>query len=106
MAEGEMSTDGYSVGWQFLRRESALYRDRHEQMAEAERELQHAFDRDRAALGNDIYGAELAKRLPVIERGIFDASAAYLDELDTTGGDLAMNAGTYEHAEQPPGTEP
>ncbi|ACZ88011.1 hypothetical protein [Streptosporangium roseum] len=101
-----MSTDGYSVGWQSLRRESAVYRERHEHMAEVERELRQAFDRDRATLGNDMYGAAMAKGLPAIEQGIFTAAAAYLAELEATFGGLDTNAGTYERAEQPPGTEP
>ncbi|MGW0810750.1 hypothetical protein [Nonomuraea sp. NPDC002799] len=70
-------------------------------MAEVRGALRQALDRDRAALGDDMYGAELAGRLPGIEEGLFAAFDAYLTELDGTSEDLTRAAITYESAEHP-----
>ncbi|WP_346148502.1 hypothetical protein [Nonomuraea recticatena] len=56
-------------------------------------------DRDRTALGNDHYGVELARQLPAIEQGIYDAFDAYLHELEGTSKGLNANATNYETAE-------
>lgn len=95
-----MNEQGYSVEWQFLRRTGAVVRDRRDRMAEVKDALRKAFDSDRATLGNDLYGADLARRLPAIEEKIFNAFDAYLDELDGTSEDLAVNAINYEAAER------
>ncbi|MEV0144467.1 MULTISPECIES: hypothetical protein [unclassified Nonomuraea] len=94
-----MSRDGYSVAWEALRRQSSVVRDHRDQVAEAARTLRQAFDRDRATLGDDAYGAELAGRLPGIEKGIFASFDAYIAELDGTDEGLGTSANTYDAAE-------
>ncbi|MGV9303784.1 MULTISPECIES: hypothetical protein [unclassified Nonomuraea] len=95
-----MNRQGYSADWQTIRRESAVFGDRHIEVADAKEALRKAFDRDRTALGSDQYGAELAKHLPRIEEEIFAAFDAYLDELTYTGTGLRVNADVYEVTEQ------
>lgn len=96
-----MSEPGYYVERPALRRASSVYGERYDDVKAAEEELRRAFDRDRAALGHDIYGAELAKRLPGIEEGIFGAFDSYLDDLDGTGGGLATAAANYDAVDKP-----
>ncbi|MEV0198189.1 hypothetical protein [Nonomuraea sp. NPDC050691] len=69
-------------------------------MAEVQKELRRAFEEDRAALGGDVYGAELAMKLPAIEKGIFDTFGALLDELEYEGHGLARGSAFYEVAER------
>ncbi|MCG5220726.1 hypothetical protein [Streptosporangium sp. KLBMP 9127] len=95
--------DGYSVRWATLRRESAVFRAGRDEAAAAKAALLEAFDQDRATLGGDMYGVELAKRLPGIEQEIFEAFDAYLDELDGTGESLRVSAANYESVDQPTG---
>ncbi|MFI6595580.1 hypothetical protein ACIBHX_04980 [Nonomuraea sp. NPDC050536] len=94
-----MTEPGYSVRWESLRRESSVLRERHGDAERAQEELKAAFDRDRGALGGDPYGAELAKKLPGIERGIFEAFDAYLKDLDDSGENLRKGSAGYEAAE-------
>lgn len=95
-----MRDEGYSTHWQSLRWANAVARDRHDQLAEAQKELRRAFEEDRAALGGDVYGAELAKKLPALEKGIFDTFGALLDELENEGDGLARGSAFYEAAER------
>ncbi|GLW08116.1 hypothetical protein Misp01_32460 [Microtetraspora sp. NBRC 13810] len=96
----ETGEQGYTAGWADLRRESSVMREARDGAAAVRDALRAALDRDRAALGDDQYGAELSRRLPGIEQGIFDAFDAYLGELDGTGAGLGMNAINYETAER------
>jgi hypothetical protein len=93
---------GYYVRPRELRRKAAVYGEFERNAQEARDELRAAFDRDKNTLGNDEYGAELAKKMPEIERGIFDALRAYIDELGRIASDLHVNARNYERAERPP----
>ncbi|MEV0145688.1 MULTISPECIES: hypothetical protein [unclassified Nonomuraea] len=94
-----MRDQGYSAHWPSMRWASAVARNRYDQLAEAQEELRRAFDEDRAALGDDVYGAELARKLPAIEKGIFDLFGALLDELEHEGDGLARGSAFYEVAE-------
>ncbi|GGO68679.1 hypothetical protein [Nonomuraea cavernae] len=96
-----MSGQGFSVDPYFLRRESAVMRERHTEIDDVSKRLRRAFDRDRATLGQDAYGAELSKHLPQMEETIFSAIASYLDGIKATGDGLAANAITYESAVWP-----
>ncbi|MGP3911797.1 hypothetical protein [Nonomuraea sp. 10N515B] len=93
---------GYYVERKALRREARVYDELERNAKEARDELRAAFDRDRNTLGNDEYGAELAKNMPGIERGIFDALKAHMDELERLASGLNVSARNYEAAEQPP----
>ncbi|MEO3799925.1 hypothetical protein [Nonomuraea sp. B1E8] len=94
---------GYSAEWAALHREARVYDELERNAKEARDDLRAAFDRDRNTLGHDMYGAELAKSLPEIERGIFDALKTYIDELEHVAWGLNVSARTYEAAERPPG---
>ncbi|MCF6471673.1 hypothetical protein FAF44_25230 [Nonomuraea sp. MG754425] len=98
--------DGYSVTPEALRRRAAVYRDLKSNAEQARDSLRDAFDRDRKTLGNDAYGAEMAKQLPAIERRIFDDLESYLDELDGLDSGLHATSRNYEWAEDPPGSTP
>ncbi|GAA3544908.1 hypothetical protein GCM10022419_026420 [Nonomuraea rosea] len=89
---------GYRVDPGALRRESAVYEERQRNAERARDDLRAAFDRDRNTLGNDEYGAELAKQLPQIEAGLLGGLQAYVDELAGIAGGLRADAGTYEQA--------
>ncbi|TDE42550.1 hypothetical protein E1295_27595 [Nonomuraea mesophila] len=94
---------GYSVEWAALHREARVYDELERNAKEARDDLHAAFDRDRNTLGHDMYGAELAKSMPEIERGIFDALKTYINELDHVASGLNLNARTYERPERPSG---
>ena len=94
-----MSEEGYTADWTAIRRASVTVDERREAVAKARDKLRRAFERDRAALGGDAYGAELAKHLPKIEQDIFASFAGYLDELDKTSKRLRHGATGYESAE-------
>ncbi|MGN9846088.1 hypothetical protein ACTMTI_49035 [Nonomuraea sp. H19] len=94
-----MNPEGYFVEWEALRRESSVIRERRDGVAEAREALRQAFDRDRATLGQDAYGAELARELPGIEEGIFSAFDGYLAELDGTSEGLNTSATNYQSVE-------
>ncbi|WP_329086219.1 MULTISPECIES: hypothetical protein [unclassified Streptosporangium] len=94
-----MTRDGYFAEWEALRRASLVVRDRRDGVAEAKEALRQAFDRDRAALGHDAYGVELARQLPGIEERIFAAFDAYLAELDGTSEGLSTSAANYQSVE-------
>ncbi|NUR92692.1 MAG: hypothetical protein HOY71_52205 [Nonomuraea sp.] len=93
--------DGYYAAWASLVRQASVLDDLAERATAAQAELRAAFDRDRHALGNDQYGAELAKKLPAMESDIFAAISAHIAELEHTAGGLRANARNYEAAEQP-----
>lgn len=95
---------GYYVQPDTLRRQAAVYGERERNAEEVRDALRAAFDRDRDTLGNDEYGAELAKKLPEIERAIFGDFKAHLDELGRLASGLHVNARNYEGAERPPGS--
>ncbi|MEO3891662.1 hypothetical protein [Nonomuraea sp. B5E05] len=92
---------GYSVRSESLRLQSQVFTAQRESLAKARDDLRAAFDRDRNTLGNDEYGAELAKKLPEMERNIFTALKGCIDEFDGLAGGLHTNAGNYEAADRP-----
>ncbi|GAB2915711.1 type VII secretion target [Nonomuraea fastidiosa] len=94
--------DGFSVRPESLRRHGNRYQDLKTNVEEARTALRAAFDRDRKTLGNDEYGAELARKLPGIEQGIEDAFKAYLGELDDLTSGLNVASRNYEAADRPP----
>ncbi|NRQ40801.1 hypothetical protein HII36_54705 [Nonomuraea sp. NN258] len=95
-----MTQDGYYVeGWE-LRRHARVIGERQRDATDIRDELRAAFDRDRRTLGDDEYGAELAKKLPAIEAKIFDTFQSYLDELEGIMKGLHGNAGNYGQAER------
>ncbi|GAA2684498.1 hypothetical protein GCM10010412_070900 [Nonomuraea recticatena] len=95
---------GYSVRWGALHRQARVYAELTHNAEEAHVELRAAFDRDRNTLGQDMYGAELAKKLPGMEADIFAALKAHIDELERVASDLNVSARNYEGADQPPVT--
>jgi hypothetical protein len=84
-----------------LSRESRVYDEQREDVEQVRADLKAAFDRDRNTLGDDAYGAELAKALPKMEADIFDALQAYIDELDGIAANLRTSAANYEQADDP-----
>ncbi|KAB8196327.1 hypothetical protein FH608_006075 [Nonomuraea phyllanthi] len=92
---------GYYAEFGALHREARVYDELERHAEEVRDELRAAFDRDRNTLGDDAYGAELARKLPGIERGIFDALKAHLDELERVASGLGASARTYEAPERP-----
>lgn len=94
--------DGFSVRPESLRRHGSRYQDLKTNVEEAMTALRAAFDQDRKTLGNDEYGAELARQLPGIEQGIEDAFKAYLGDLDDLASGLDVTGRTYEAADRPP----
>lgn len=94
--------DGFSVRPESLRRHGNRYQDLKTNVEEARTALRAAFDRDRKTLGNDEYGAELARKLPGIEQSIEDAFKAYLGELDDLTSGLNVASRNYEAADRPP----
>ncbi|GAA3472660.1 hypothetical protein [Nonomuraea roseola] len=95
---------GYSVRWGALHRQARVYDELTYNAEEVCVELRAAFDRDRNTLGQDVYGAELAKKLPGMEADIFDALMAHIDELERVASGLNVSARNYEGADQPPVT--
>lgn len=93
---------GYSVWWAALHRQAKVYDEVAHNAEEVRAELRAAFDRDRNTLGDDVYGAELAKKLPEIERGIFDALKTHIDEIESVASGLIVSARNYEGAEPLP----
>lgn len=92
---------GFDVRPAALRRVSHVYAEQWRNAVEARDLLQAAFDRDRRTLGDDEYGAELAKKLPEIESRIFTALQSHLDELDRIAAGLHVSAANYELADRP-----
>ncbi|SEL92338.1 hypothetical protein [Nonomuraea pusilla] len=92
---------GYYVRAQSLRDQAVAYDKHAVDVTDVRNTLRAAFDRDRSSLGNDEYGAELAKKLPGIESGIFDGFKAFIDELEGIATGLRANAGNYERADSP-----
>ncbi|MET7461151.1 hypothetical protein [Nonomuraea sp. NPDC005501] len=92
---------GYFVRFEALRRRAKAYDQLAHDAEEVRADLRAAFDRDRNTLGHDMYGAELAKKLPAIESGIFDALKTHIDELQGVASGLNVNARTYEGTEPP-----
>ncbi|MET9342336.1 hypothetical protein [Nonomuraea sp. NPDC003804] len=93
---------GFSVWWESLHRQARVYDELAHNAEEVRAELRAAFDRDRNTLGDDMYGAELAKKMPEMEGGIFDALKAHIDELERVASRLNTTARNYEGAEHPP----
>lgn len=93
---------GYSVYSDALLRQARVDDELARHATSVQAALRAAFDRDRNALGNDEYGAELAKKLPGIESGIFDALMAHIGELERAASGLRVSARNYQGAEQPP----
>lgn len=89
---------GYRVDAEALRHESAVHEEQQRNAEQARDDLRAAFDRDRNTLGNDEYGAELAKQLPQIEAGLLGGLQAYVDQLAGIAGGLRATAGSYEQA--------
>ncbi|WP_157250339.1 hypothetical protein [Nonomuraea typhae] len=96
-----MTSRGYTVQSGALRAEAFIVERAIDHVTEVRDTLRAAFERDRRTLGSDQYGAELEKQLPAIEDKIFELFKGYLDELDTTAGNLRANAANYERAEGP-----
>lgn len=90
---------GYSVRPDALRGKARVYEELERNAKDVRDELRAAFDQDRSTLGNDMYGAELAKEMPGIEQRVFGLLKEYLDELDLVASDLHLSAGNYEWAE-------
>ncbi|WP_067143828.1 hypothetical protein [Microtetraspora malaysiensis] len=93
---------GYSVQPGALHRQSKVYDELAHSAEEARVELRAAFDRDRSTLGDDMYGAELAKKLPGMEGGIFAALKTHIDALERVAANLNVSARNYEAVEHPP----
>lgn len=92
---------GYAVGWTALHRQARVYDELERDAKEVRDELRAAFDRDRNTLGNDEYGAELAKSMPDIDLGIVDGRKTYIDELTQVDSGLDVSARNYERTERP-----
>ncbi|MEQ4715228.1 hypothetical protein [Nonomuraea sp. B19D2] len=92
---------GYSVAWKALHLQARVYDELERNAKETRDELRAAFDRDRKTLGNDEYGAELAKKMPEIERRIFDDLKTHIDELERLASGLNVNARNYKAVERP-----
>lgn len=92
----------YSVHSEALRRQARVDDELAGHATSVQAALRAAFDRDRNTLGNDEYGAELAKQLPGIESGIFDALTAHICEIERAASGLHLSARNYQEAEQPP----
>ncbi|WP_327093049.1 hypothetical protein OIE66_21110 [Nonomuraea sp. NBC_01738] len=93
---------GYSVYADSLQRQARVDDELARHATTVQTTLRAAFDRDRNTLGNDEYGAELAKKLPGIESGIFDALMAHIGELERAASGLRVSARNYQGAEHPP----
>ncbi|WP_433216422.1 hypothetical protein [Microtetraspora malaysiensis] len=93
---------GYSVQPGALHRQSKVYNELAHSSEEVRVELRAAFDRDRNTLGADMYGAELAKKLPEMEGGIFATLKAHIDALERVASNLNVSARNYEAVEHPP----
>ncbi|GGS82121.1 hypothetical protein ACFFV7_44865 [Nonomuraea spiralis] len=93
---------GYSVRREALYREARTYELFAGNVEQVRADLRAAFNRDRNTLGDDEYGAELAKKLPEMERGIFDVLTKYIDELEDVAMGLSTSARNYKAAEHPP----
>ncbi|SDI24373.1 hypothetical protein SAMN05421505_14022 [Sinosporangium album] len=91
---------GYYVRPDALRSQTRVYDEQHTDMEQVRDNLRAAFDRDGNTLGSDLYGAELAKKLPGIEKHIFTALDAYIKELEHTSTGLHRTADTYELADR------
>jgi hypothetical protein len=94
-----MRERGFYAEWAALRRETVAVDNERAALAEVRDTLRAAFDRDRLALGGDQYGAELAKKLPEIENGIFGGFTLCLDQLAGMSAALIKSADNYERAE-------
>ena len=97
-------TESYEGGFDVrpaAQRRGPTRRRKRRNAVEARDLLQAAFDRDRGTLGDDEYGAELAKKLPEIESRIFTALRSHLDELDRIAAGLHVSAANYELADRP-----
>ncbi|MEU6718857.1 hypothetical protein ABZ897_45955 [Nonomuraea sp. NPDC046802] len=92
---------GFYVERQPLHLQARVYDELERNAREAKADLRAAFDRDRNTLGNDEYGAELAKNMPDIERGIFDALKTHIEELERVASGLNVSARNYERADRP-----
>ncbi|MEV4562508.1 type VII secretion target [Nonomuraea sp. NPDC049419] len=95
-------SDGFTVRAAALRRHSGVYQELKSNAEEARTALRAAFDLDRKTLGDDMYGAELAKKLPGMEQAIEDAFKDYLDDLDGLTTGLHVSSRNYEAADRPP----
>ncbi|MGI5489597.1 hypothetical protein [Microtetraspora malaysiensis] len=93
---------GYFVQPGALHRQSKVYDELAHNAEEVRVELRAAFDRDRNTLGDDMYGAELAKQLPEMEGGIFAALGTHIDELERIASNLNVSARNYQAVEHPP----
>ncbi|MFI7424108.1 hypothetical protein [Nonomuraea sp. NPDC049684] len=93
---------GYYVQREALYREARTYELIAGNVEQVRADLRAAFNRDRNTLGDDEYGAELAKKLPEMERGIFDALTAFIDELENVASGLNASARNYKAAEPTP----
>ncbi|MDP9848664.1 hypothetical protein [Streptosporangium lutulentum] len=92
---------GYYVRPDAPRRQAHVYDEQRVNVTKVRDELMAAFDRDRNTLGNDEYGAELAKKLPGIEERIFSDLKAFITNLEGATSGLHTTAGNYEQAEPP-----
>ncbi|MEU1390790.1 MULTISPECIES: hypothetical protein [unclassified Nonomuraea] len=93
---------GYYVQREALYREARAYELFAGNVEQVRDDLRAAFNRDRNTLGDDEYGAELAKKLPEMERGIFDVLTKFIDELEDVALGLNTSARNYKAAEPPP----
>ncbi|MGW2157952.1 hypothetical protein [Nonomuraea sp. NPDC001699] len=93
---------GFNVRREALHREARTYELFAGNVEQVRADLRAAFNRDRNTLGDDEYGAELAKKLPEMERGIFDALTTFIDELEDVALGLNASARNYKAAEHPP----
>ncbi|MEV6860978.1 hypothetical protein AB0M44_08230 [Streptosporangium subroseum] len=92
--------EGYHAKWTGLRRRAQDVGEEGVFLREAHDALREAFLREGRPLGDDQYGAELEKNFPRIRDGIFDAFAAYIEEVDSVEKRLNINAAVYEAADE------
>ncbi|MFC4122897.1 hypothetical protein [Nonomuraea zeae] len=96
-------TPGFHARHSALRRSSGGYADDAEQVRDWRAELRAVFDDEGNPLGDDQYGAELAKRLPQLAGDVFGAFDAYIAELESAKTGLGGSATNYGAAEQASG---
>ncbi|MGN9836738.1 hypothetical protein ACTMTI_01315 [Nonomuraea sp. H19] len=92
-------TLGYHVRRSALRRSAGGYEDGADQLRQWRAELRAVLEEEGNPLGDDQYGAALAKRLPQVTDELFGAFDAYIAELDGVGSGLTDSAANYEAAE-------
>ncbi|NJP94854.1 hypothetical protein HCN51_36385 [Nonomuraea sp. FMUSA5-5] len=95
------SPDGFTVEAEGVRRRGGDAAEEAEFVEAVRDDVREAFAAAGRPMGHDQYGAELDKSFPRLREQIFDAFAAYLDELHELSTGLGTAAGNYEAADQP-----